>query len=270
MQHLQRPLPVVGVVHLAPLPGSPRRPGGFQAALDRARTDAIHYVRAGVDALLIENHGDAPFDKDEVAPHVPAMLAVVARELAAECRRPVGINVLRNDVVSALGAAAASEASFVRANVLFGATATDQGIVEGKAAEALRYRLRLGVATEIWADVDVKFGTALYAPGFEGAVRAAARRSGADRLLVTGEATGVAPSVERVRRAKAAAGDVPVLVASGVTRENLAELLPCCDGVVVGSAFKEDDDPDRPVDPARVSPFMNDVRALRRARGLPA
>jgi membrane complex biogenesis BtpA family protein len=269
MRILNRLLPVVGVVHLPPLPGSPRNPGSFRRALDAAHADALVYRRSGVDALLVENHGDAPFSKEDAGPHVAAMLAVVARELGAACRCPVGVNILRNDVRGALGAAAASDASFVRANVLCGVTATDQGLVEGRAAEVLRYRRELGLATEIWADVDVKFGTALFDPGFAAAVSAAARRSGADRLLVTGAATGVAPTAERLRTAKEAAGKVPVFVASGLDRDNVGELLPCCDGAIVGSAFKEDGDVEKPVDAGAVTVFMNDVRAIRRSLGVP-
>ena len=198
------------------------------------------------------------------------MLAVIARALREECRCPTGVNVLRNDALSALGAAAAAAAAFVRVNVLHGVAATDQGLVEGRAAEALRYRRSLGIATEIWADVEVKFATPLYDPGFEAAIRAAARRSGADRLLVTGEATGSPPSLERVRAAKAAAGATPVLVASGVDRDNVASLLAACDGVIVGSAFKEDGDVAHPVDSNRVAYFMNEVRSARRGAGLPA
>lgn len=268
MRTLDRPLPVIGVVHLPPLPGSSRNPGSTARALDQARADAIIYRRTGVDALLVENHGDAPFDKDECGPHVAAVMAVIARVLVEECRCPVGVNILRNDVRSALGAAVAADASFVRANVLFGVSATDQGLIEGRAAEVLRYRRSLGTAAEIWADVDVKFASPLYAPELAVLMKSAARRSGADRLLVTGTATGVPPSAETVRAVKAAAGRTPVLIASGLTAASVRELLPLCDGAVVGSAFKEDGDVERPVDPGRVTDFIHAVRAARHAAGV--
>jgi membrane complex biogenesis BtpA family protein len=268
MRTLDRPLPIIGVVHLPPLPGSPRNPGTVRQALDRARADAVVYRRTGVDALLVENHGDAPFDRDECAPHVAAILGVIARALGDEFRCPVGVNVLRNDVVSALGAAVAADAAFVRANVLFGAAATDQGIIEGKAAEALRYRRLLGSAAEIWADIDVKFATPLYAPSLATTVKSASRRSGADRLLVTGPATGSPPSAETLRAVKAAAGAMPVFVASGLDEHNVRELLSSVDGAIVGSTFKEDGDVERPVDPARVTTFMHAVRAVRAACGV--
>jgi membrane complex biogenesis BtpA family protein len=267
---LARKLPVIGVVHLAPLPGSSRAPRTLQQVLDAARQDALHYIRSGVDALLVENHGDAPFDKDAVDPHVPAILAVVARELLIETRVPVGINVLRNDVASALGAAVASGASFVRANVLSGVVATDQGVIEGQAARWLKYRRQLGAPTEIWADVEVKHGTRFHAPPLAVAARELVQRAGADRLLVTGTATGSPPGAADVRAIRGSGVACPVYLASGVTHENVAELLPLADGAVVGSAFKEDGVVSNPVDPIRVTTFMNLVRSIRLGAGVPA
>jgi membrane complex biogenesis BtpA family protein len=267
---LTRQLPIVGVVHLAPLPGSPRAPRTLQQVFDQARQDALHYLRAGVDALLIENHGDAPFDKDSVDPHVPAILAVVARELIQEMRVPVGINVLRNDVASALGAAVASGSSFVRANVLSGVVATDQGVIEGQAARWLRYRRQLGADVEIWADVEVKHGTAMHAPPLDVAARELVQRAGADRLLVTGAATGSPPGAAHVRAIRGSGAACPVYLASGVTHDNVGSLLPLADGAVVGSAFKADGVVSNPVDPIRVTTFMNLVRSIRLGVGAPA
>jgi membrane complex biogenesis BtpA family protein len=270
MALVDRKLPIVGVVHLAPLPGSPRAPRTVRQVMDQARQDALDYLRSGVDALLIENHGDAPFDKDSVDPHVPAILAVVARSLIDEMRCPVGINVLRNDVASALGAAVAAGADFVRANVLAGVVATDQGLIEGQAARWLKYRRQLGAPVEIWADVDVKHGTALHAAGAGGAARELAQRAGADRLLVTGRSTGSAPEPEHVRAIRSSGVSCPVYVASGVTHDNVGTLLPLADGAIVGSAFKVDGVVTNPVDPLRVTTFMNLVRSIRLGIGVPA
>jgi membrane complex biogenesis BtpA family protein len=265
-----RSLPIIGVVHLLPLPGAARGPRTVQQVLDQARQDALHYRRGGVNALLVENFGDAPFDKDCVEPHVPATLAVVARELGQELRCPVGVNVLRNDVAAALGAAVASGAGFVRANVLAGVVATDQGLIEGQAARWLRYRRQLGAPIEIWADVDVKHGSALHAPGVGDAARDLVTRAGADRLLVTGHSTGAPPDPAHVRAIRALGVSCPIYLASGVTHENAADLLPLADGAVVGSAFKVDGSVSNPVDPLRVTNFMNIVRSIRISAGVPA
>ncbi len=142
--------PLVGMVHLPPLPGAPKAPDdgdkAMRAALDRAASDARALDRGGVDGIVIENFGDAPFYPDEVPPHVVAGVTRAATAVAAETDIPLGINVLRNDAEAALSIAAAVGADFVRVNVHTGARVTDQGIVQGRAHETLRLRDRLGVS----------------------------------------------------------------------------------------------------------------------------
>jgi predicted TIM-barrel enzyme len=62
----------------------------------------------------------------------------------------------------------------------------------------------------------------------------------ADVLIVSGAATGSATNISDVRRVKEAAPDAPVWVGSGVTHENVGEVLRFADGAIVGSAFEAD------------------------------
>lgn len=253
---------VVGVVHLASLPGAPASRLPFDGVLDRALKDASAWMDAGADAVLLENHGDAPFPKDRVLPHAAAFLGIAAREARLRLGIPVGVNCLRNDALSSLGAAAAAGAHFIRVNVLAGVVATDQGIVEGCAHDLLRYRSALGSRIQIYADLDVKFGTPLYA--LPSAIQAPAlvRRAGADGIIVTGPCTGAPPAAGVLREVREALGGrAPLFAGSGVDRENAAELAPWCDGVIAGSAAKIDGDPEQPVEPARARALVAALRA---------
>ena len=157
----QRPL-LLGMVHLQPLPGSPRhrpergrqRPGWLAEAI----ADARALSRAGFDGVIVENFGDTPFYPRRVPPVTIAGMAVAAAAVRSELPRDllVGINVLRNDAVAALGIAAAVGADLVRVNVLSGAMVTDQGIVQGDAAELIRMRRDLAPGVRVFADVRVK------------------------------------------------------------------------------------------------------------------
>ncbi|MFN3335921.1 MAG: BtpA/SgcQ family protein, partial [Thermomicrobium sp.] len=129
----QLPFLLVGVVHLLPLPGTPRFTGSFATVRERALRDAEAYARGGVHALLIENFGDVPFHKEHVEPHVIAAMALIVENIRRATGLPIGVNVLRNDALAALGIAAATGARFIRVNVHVGAMLTDQGIIEGKA-----------------------------------------------------------------------------------------------------------------------------------------
>ena len=253
---------LIGVCHLPPLPGSPRA-GAMREAIERAARDATALAQAGFDAILIENFGDAPFFRDDVPDVTVAAMtacALAAREAAP--RLVLGVNVLRNDARAALAIAAASGAAFVRVNVLSGARVTDQGVVEGRAADVLRERSAIARDVLVFADVAVKHSAPLAARAIEDEARELEERALADAILVTGAATGAPVDERELERVRRATG-VPLFVASGATERSVAGLLARCDGVLVGTAVKRGRRAGAPVDPALARRF---VRAARRAR----
>jgi len=202
--------PLIGMVHLLPLPGSPSWAGSMDAVMDRALADATALTRAGLDGVLVENYGDVPFHAGSVpAETVAAMSAVVARVVDA-VSAPVGVNVLRNDARAALGIAAATGARFIRVNVHTGVMWTDQGVIEGRAAETLRARRSLGADVAILADVDVKHATAPPGLAPEDAAADAWHRGLADGLVVSGVATGAPTDPGLAKRVGAAVPDATV------------------------------------------------------------
>jgi hypothetical protein len=249
---------LVGVIHLPPLPGSPRA-WPLAQTLAQVSHDARALADAGFDRVMVENFGDAPFFADRVPPvTVAAMTAclLAAREAGA----PTGVNVLRNDVESALSIAACVGAVCVRVNVHIGARVTDQGLVQGRAADTLRLRRALGADhVAIWADVDVKHSAPLGPRPIEAEVADAVDRGLADAVLVTGSGTGHAvdmATLAAVRRATAA----PVYVASGVDHGSVASILGACDGAIVGSALRVGGKPGGPIDRALAESFMRRAR----------
>jgi hypothetical protein len=259
-------LALVGVVHLPPLPGSPRaRLTAPECAASAAR-DAEALAKAGYDAVIVENFGDAPFFADRVPPiTVAAMTACALSVRSAAPSLALGMNVLRNDAESALSIAVAAGAAFIRVNVHSGARVTDQGVVQSRAAETLRLRRALGAESiAIWADVDVKHSSPLGAQGpghLEQEVHDVVERGLASAVLVTGEGTGRAAPREKLVRVRAAAGSARVLVASGAAREALPDLAKLCDGVIVGTALRKDGRPGGPVDADCAAAFAADFRA---------
>ncbi len=252
--------PIIGVVHLLPLPGSPRYGGNIEEIISRALRDAHSLKNGGVHGIIVENLGDAPFYKDRVEPHVVALMSRIAFEIKNSTHLPIGINVLRNDGLSALAVALASGADFIRVNVLVGAVVADQGIIEGNAAELHRYRRNLGLETFIFADVGVKHAVSLGLP-LEDEADDAVRRGLADVLIVTGKATGKETDPESLHRVKNTVKDTPVFVGSGLNPENLHNFKDA-DGFIVGSYFKEDGLPPNPVNVDRVKKFLEAWRDL--------
>jgi uncharacterized protein len=256
--------PLVGMVHLLPLPGSPGWGGSMDQVLDRARSDARALLEGGMDALLVENYGDLPFHPDTVPPETAATLtrAVAAvREEAGDA--PVGVNVLRNDARTGVGIAAATGTDFLRVNVHAGVMFTDQGILEGRAWETLRARRALAPELLIAADVLVKHASPPPGTDPAQAARDLRHRAGADVLVVSGAGTGQAADPERLRTVREAVPEAPLWIGSGLTPESAPELLPLADGAIVGSALHRDGVAGRGIDPERVDRLVAAARAVR-------
>ncbi len=261
-----RPLPLVGMVHLLPLPGSPRWGGSLDAVLDRARADARALEDGGLDGLLVENYGDVPFHPGGLPQETVAALAVAVRSVVDASSLPVGVNALRNDARAALGAAVAAGARFIRVNVHAGVAFSDQGVLEGRAWETLRLRRLLDAPVAVLADVHVKHAVPPPGVGLEDAARDAWERGLADGLLCSGRATGSPTDPDHLRRVKAAVPGAPVWVASGLTPEGARSLLSAADGAVVGSALQRGGVAGAGVDPERVGRMVDAVEALREGR----
>jgi membrane complex biogenesis BtpA family protein len=257
---------IAGVLHLPALPGAPACVRPFSSVLDHAMRDAEALVRGGIHTCIIENFGDAPFRASTVQPHVPAMMAVIGAAIQARfgAELSLGINVLRNDGHAALGVALACEAEFIRVNVFTGAAWTDQGLIQGEAAELTRYRKAIalgGPAPRIMADVCVKHAMPAGTQCIETLAKEATGRGAADGLIVTGPGTGQPTDLDDLRRVKIAAPQHPVWVGSGATVDTISMICAQADGVIVGTALHRGDDIQAPIDEDRVRSFVDAARS---------
>ena len=252
--------PIIGVVHLLPLPTSARWGGSLSAIIDRAEQEAVALVSGGVDGIIVENFFDAPFPKSRVDPAVVSAMTTVVSRLMELVSLPIGINVLRNDSLSAMAIASCTGAAFIRVNVLSGVMATDQGLIEGCAYELLRYRRELGSHVKIMADVLVKHAQPLSSSDLINALRETIDRGLADAAIISGVATGSPPTLEDLKQAKAAAGGVPIVIGSGANFDNIGSLMQYADGVIVSSSLKRQGKIENSIDPIRVSQFVETIR----------
>lgn len=254
------PNPIIGVVHLLPLPSSARWGGNLQAVIDRAEQEATALAAGGIDGLIVENFFDAPFPKDEVDPAVVSAMTLIVQRLMNLVVMPVGVNVLRNDAKSAIAIATACGCPFIRVNVLTGVMATDQGTIEGKAHQLLRYRRELGSNAAIIADVLVKHAQPLSTSDLAYAARETIDRGLADAIAISGWGTGAPPSLQDLEIASRVAGDTPVFIGSGATEDNISTLLGAANGAIVASSLKRNGNIKEPIDPIRVQAFVEAAR----------
>jgi uncharacterized protein len=208
--------------------------------IEHAAAQARALQEGGVDAIIVENFGDAPFFPETLPPITISALTLAVAEINRVTALPVGVNALRNDAAAALSIAACTGAQLIRVNVHTGAMLTDQGWITGRAADTLRLRAQLHARIAIAADVMVKHAVAPAGLSIEDAARDTWERGLADVLIVSGAATGSATSINDVRRVKEALPDAPVWVGSGVTEKNVDEMLSVADGAIVGTAFEAD------------------------------
>ncbi len=244
------------MVHLLPLPGSPRFGGSIDEVIATAVDDAQVLTEAGFPALMVENFGDAPFFAESVPAETISSITVAVAAVATS-DVPVGVNVLRNDATSALAIAAATGASFIRVNVLTGVMYTDQGPIVGRAAEVQRQRSRLCPDVEIWADVMVKHATPPAGLQPDQAVSDTIERGLADAIVVSGSGTGTEPDLALARQISDATPEgTRVVIGSGATAENLDALLEVADTIIVGTSIKFEGDAVNRPDPLRAKSFV--------------
>lgn len=249
--------PMIGVVHVPAMPGDPGAALSFSGAFDFAFNDAKALVEGGVDAIIVENFGGAPFAKgstgSRIAPHEAALLA----RITSACKDrwsglKIGVNCLRNDAYTAMGIAAACELDFIRVNIHSGAYVTDQGLIEGEAHHTLRYRHAVAPHVEIWADVLVKHATPLAPLTLTQAAEDCVLRAKADALILSGDGTGKPLDPDALEEVCGLDLDVPIVVGSGLSPDNVEALGARADLAIVGSYLKHGGILSHPVDAARV------------------
>ena len=252
----------IGVVHLPPLPGSPRWGGDMGRVLAQAEEEAQVLDGGGAHGIIVENFGDAPFRLGRVGPVTVSAMTLALDRVRRVTALPVGINMLRNDALSALAVAAATSADFIRVNVHYGVMAANEGLVEGEAHVTLRRRRELGVDVKILADVLVKHAEPLGPADLGLTAQETVFRGLADGIIVSGPVTGRAPEESQVGVARKAVPDGFILVGSGVDQANAKKLLSLADGAIVGTSLKRDGLVANRLDPQRVKGMAEIIRSM--------
>ncbi len=254
---------VIAMIHVDPLPGTPRYRGPMRAIIAKAKAEAAMYRDAGVHMIAVENMHDIPYLKCDVGPEVVAAMTAVAYEVKQVADLPCGIQILAGANCAALGAANAAGLDFIRAEGFVFAHVADEGLIEGDAGRLLRYRRSIGAETvRIFADIKKKHSAhALTADVSIAETARAAAFFDCDGLIVTGTSTGVATDLNDLD-AVSDAVSLPVLVGSGVTLENLDQYHQRANGLIVGSHFKTDGYWANGVDERRVTRFMERLLQL--------
>jgi membrane complex biogenesis BtpA family protein len=252
-------LPVLACLHLDALPGSARAGrGGFERVVDHALADAGTLVEAGVDAILIQNNGDAPTSL-ETQPETIAYMTRIGTEIRRAWTVPLGINILPNGTSGALAVASAVGADFVRIKVYVGAVVGSSGVIQGSAHEAQTFVRKVDAGSiAIAADVYDRSNGQLGDLPLDEAAWQAARLGGAHALVLT--ALDLGEAIERSAIVRRRNLGVPLYIGGGTNVANVAAMFRHFDGTIVGHSLKA---PDGRVDGSIVRAYMDAAAAGR-------
>lgn len=260
--------PIIGMVHLRPLPGSPLYDPAvmdMKKILEIAVEEAKELEAAGVDGVQVENMWDLPYSRPEnIGYETAAALAVGVYEVGRQVSIPVGTECHMNGAECAMACAVAAGAKWIRVFEWCNAFVSQSGFIDAAGAKTARLRHNLradGIAA--LCDVSVKHGSHYIIHDRSVPEQAMdIEAQDGDAVIVTGFDTGMPPTAEDVLECKKRV-NIPVFLGSGIHTANIRELLAAADGAIVGSAFKKEGNWKNPVDAKAANAFMQEVERLR-------
>jgi len=243
---------LIGVVHLKSLPGSPSNTLKLDEIIIKAQQDYNTLKEGGISGVIFENFGDTPFVKDNISKRTLVSFTTVLNNINLSKELLHGINVLRNDGISALAIAEATEADFIRINVLNNTMFTDQGIIEGKANEIISFKKSLSRDIKIYADVFVKHATPAPGSSIENHAEELLLRAGADKIILTGSGTGKEINFDDLEIISRIATPDKLVIGSGLNENNVDSIKKYANFSIVGTSLKKDSKVENEVDLERV------------------
>lgn len=248
------------MIHAQALPGTPNYKYDVNAIVDQAVKEAIVYKKAGIDALMLENMHDVPYQKNAVGPEITSMMALIAHAIKQETQLPMGIQILAAANKEALAVAKAAQLDFIRAEGFVFGHLADEGYIDSQAADLLRYRKQIDAAhIAVFTDIKKKHSSHEITADITIAETAqAAEFFLSDGVIITGWQTGAAANPYEIEAVKKQV-NLPVIIGSGINIDNIETYLSISDALIVGSYFKKDGFWKNKLEAERIKRFMEKV-----------
>ncbi len=255
---------VYGMVHVRALPGTPLNNLSPNVIAEIAINEAEKYVKEGIDGIIIENMHDIPYLNSKCGPEIVSTMTLVAKSIRDLTERPIGIQILAGCNKEALAVAFATGLDFVRVEGYVYSHIADEGLMNSCAGELLRYRKAIGAdKVSIYTDIKKKHSSHMITNDLLIEEHAnAAEFFLSDGLIITGSSTGVPASIEELKRVRETT-ELPILIGSGLTADNLADYYHLANGFIVGSYFKKEGLWSNSIDINRVKSFLHEFRRLK-------
>jgi len=263
IENLTKNKMIIGMVHVQALPGTPNHKYSISEIISLAVQEAKLYEQHGLDAIILENMHDVPYLNQKVGPEITASMAAIAAEIKKNISIPCGVQILAGANKEALAVAQASGCEFIRVEGFVYSHIADEGLMNACAGELMRYRK--AISTEdiaVFADIKKKHSSHTITADLDITDFAEACKFFlADGIIITGRSTSQETDIEELRRVRESC-DLPILIGSGITIDNIESYWNLADGFIIGSHFKEKGEWQNPVSADRVQTFMNSVNKL--------
>jgi len=257
--------PMIGCLHMRGLPGTFAERDGFTMKdhVEKLLQDAKALKDAGFDAFVFANEEDYPYTKN-VGPEIVAAYTRIVTDVMREYpEMPFGVGIMMDGKAS-IAVAHATGARFIRgyyANSYF----SDFGIMNGSVGDVFRYAKAIGAKDlNIYTGIEGHYGEAMDPRPVEDKFKSVSFIIPVNGFIISGPITGDAPQVSTLASLKKINPEIPIIMNSGATVENIPEMMPYCDGIIVGTSLKEDGYLFNPVDPKRAKAFIDAANIARK------
>ncbi|KAI8126243.1 hypothetical protein FF38_01152 [Lucilia cuprina] len=258
---------IIGMIHVEALPGTPLYKGNWTEIIEKAKYEANIYKKYKLDSVLIENMHDIPYIQEhDLGPETVACMTRVSQEIRniipTSCM-PIGIQILACGNKQALAVAKACNLQYIRAEGFVFDHVADEGYTKACAGSILRYRQQID-AKDILIFTDLKKKHSAHSITQDVTLLETAKAAEfflTDGVIITGNATGEAAKPQDLLELKGKL-QVPLLIGSGITKDNLKDYYHHIQAAIIGSHFKRQGLWYNEISESSVDQFMEQVKTL--------
>lgn len=242
--------PIIAMIHVFE--------GEWQQQIDQALED-LERLQPYVDGVLTENYGWGYANANQATEKTGERLYEITSVVVKHATVPVGVNVLPNDYWQAFNIALQARCRFIQLDHITG----EFDGYESVDPDDFLFTRKCYPDIAVFGGIHPKYYD-LYEPTCSLAECAKKAMSLADGVVVTGQVTGDAATLDDLRVTREALGAHPLIVGSGLTPENVQEQLAIADGVIVGTTLKDGGvRPGSRINIQRAQRLMEEVTKLR-------
>lgn len=233
--------PILGMIHL--------KGDTDKEVFERAKKEIDIYLNSDIDGIILENYFGNYYQLEKVIEYVKSI----------ETNIPIGVNCLNVDAMG-FELSIKYDLDFLQIDSVVGhVNPRDEATLD-----AFFKLYREKCKAYVIGGVRFKYQPILSKNSVEEDLKIATSRC--DAIAVTGNATGEETSLDKIISFRKTLSDFPLIVAAGITDENIRKQLHYCDSAIVGSYFKDNRKDNGNLDKNNIKELMDIVNSIRKEK----